>query len=424
MSFLSSSVIVVAMAIVSACVGALGFLVLGLDLDTAAVLSLAAFCVVFVTQFVSWRGQDKLAANRGLEDLSRLLERATRDIALVANRVAVLETAGAATANKDVAALRRDVEGVRDDLDEVARALAEQGAAVAKLVKGEVAQAAPSLAAADDGARKGRFAALSKAERAALVTDALDAGRVEVLLQPIVTLPQRKIRWYEVHVQLRTERGEAMLADDVQPILAESGLGPRFDATMLFRSVQLVRRLQARNREVGLIVNLDAASLGGGEGFRPLLEFLGANVAIAPSLVVGVPQQTYARFGPIEFEALAAIAQLGYRGCLTQARDLRLDPRDLADRAFRFVKVPADVVLGRASTLPSDIHPADLADLLARYGVDLIADRIEAESTVVDLLDFDVRFGQGALFSPPRPVRAEIAGDIGAAPPERRAAVS
>jgi cyclic-di-GMP phosphodiesterase TipF (flagellum assembly factor) len=34
---------------------------------------------------------------------------------------------------------------------------------------------------------------------------------------------------------------------------------------------------------------------------------------------------------------------------------------------------------------------------------------------VVDLLDYDVRFGQGFLFSPPRPVRAEalqgVAGD-------------
>ena len=39
--------------------------------------------------------------------------------------------------------------------------------------------------------------------------------------------------------------------------------------------------------------------------------------------------------------------------------------------------------------------------------MDLIADHIENESTVVDLLDFDVRFGQGFLFSPPRPVRAE-----------------
>ena len=55
----------------------------------------------------------------------------------------------------------------------------------------------------------------------------------------------------------------------------------------------------------------------------------------------------------------------------------------------------------------NDIDPEDLADLLARSGIDLIAERIETETTVVDILDYDVRFGQGFLFSPPRPVRAE-----------------
>jgi cyclic-di-GMP phosphodiesterase, flagellum assembly factor TipF len=37
----------------------------------------------------------------------------------------------------------------------------------------------------------------------------------------------------------------------------------------------------------------------------------------------------------------------------------------------------------------------------------LIAERIEGERAVVDLLDYDVRFGQGFLFAPPRPLRAE-----------------
>ena len=32
---------------------------------------------------------------------------------------------------------------------------------------------------------------------------------------------------------------------------------------------------------------------------------------------------------------------------------------------------------------------------------------------VVDLLEYDVRFGQGFLFSAPRPVRAEALGDTG-----------
>jgi cyclic-di-GMP phosphodiesterase TipF (flagellum assembly factor) len=54
-----------------------------------------------------------------------------------------------------------------------------------------------------------------------------------------------------------------------------------------------------------------------------------------------------------------------------------------------------------------NIHPADFSDQLGRFGIDLIAERIESEARVVELLDYDVRFGQGFLFSPPRPVRQE-----------------
>ena len=61
---------------------------------------------------------------------------------------------------------------------------------------------------------------------------------------------------------------------------------------------------------------------------------------------------------------------------------------------------PSPAVLARV-----EAHPPRPID--GRTGIDLIAERIESESTVVDLLDYDVRFGQGYLFSPPRPVRAE-----------------
>jgi EAL domain-containing protein (putative c-di-GMP-specific phosphodiesterase class I) len=60
---------------------------------------------------------------------------------------------------------------------------------------------------------------------------------------------------------------------------------------------------------------------------------------------------------------------------------------------------------------------AALADLLARCGIDLIAERIENDCTVLDLLDYDVRFGEGFLFSQLRPVRAEaLQGNEVAAP--------
>src|SRR5262249_14098682 len=94
------------------------------------------------------------------------------------------------------------------------------------------------------------------------------------------------------------------------------------------------------------------------------------------------------------------------RFSLDNVTDLRIEPRELATRGFRFVKVPAAMLLNRAGAA-SDIHPADLSDLLGRFGIDLIAEKIESEGSVVDLLDYDVRFGQGFLFTPRRPVRAE-----------------
>ncbi len=74
---------------------------------------------------------------------------------------------------------------------------------------------------------------------------------------------------------------------------------------------------------------------------------------------------------------------------------------------MRFIKVPATLLLDQKQLSSADIHAADLSNLLGRFGIDLVAERIEGERAVVDLLDYDVRFGQGFLFSPPRPLRPE-----------------
>jgi cyclic-di-GMP phosphodiesterase, flagellum assembly factor TipF len=117
--------------------------------------------------------------------------------------------------------------------------------------------------------------------------------------------------------------------------------------------------------------------------------------------------------GPMEHESLAALAERGFRFSMDNLSDLRIEPRELTARGFRFIKAPALLLLNRVGNAASNIHPADFSDLLGRFGIDLIAERIESESIVVDLLDYDVRFGQGFLFSPPRPVRAEALQGVG-----------
>ena len=84
----------------------------------------------------------------------------------------------------------------------------------------------------------------------------------------------------------------------------------------------------------------------------------------------------------------------------------RVEPKELAERSLRFLlKAPEKLLFNKIGAEQSDIH--HLEDLLARSNIDPIAGRIENENTVVDLLDFDARFGQGFLFSSSRPVCGE-----------------
>jgi cyclic-di-GMP phosphodiesterase TipF (flagellum assembly factor) len=177
--------------------------------------------------------------------------------------------------------------------------------------------------------------------------------------------------------------------------------------------VQVLRRLMVRNKDVGVFCNVAAATLSNPATFAQCLDFLEANRALAPSLVLEFKQATFRKLGPTETEHLAALAQRGYRFSIDHVTDLRIEPRELADRGVRYIKVPAALLLDQKLSPTSEIHPSDLSDLLGRFGIDLIAERIEGERAVVDLLDYDVRFGQGFLFAPPRPLRAEGAPAAG-----------
>ncbi|WP_204348421.1 hypothetical protein, partial [Klebsiella pneumoniae] len=80
---------------------------------------------------------------------------------------------------------------------------------------------------------------------------------------------------------------------------------------------------------------------------------------------------------------------MGFRFAMDGVRDLRIEPRDLAEKGFRQVRVSADLVMARSADAGTAIHPADLAGLFARYGIDFVVEGIDVEPLVVDLLDYD-----------------------------------
>ncbi len=83
--------------------------------------------------------------------------------------------------------------------------------------------------------------------------------------------------------------------------------------------------------------------------FKQFLDFMDANRVLGPSMLLEFTHAAYRSFGPLENEALASLAERGFRFSLDHVTDLRLEPKELADRGFRFVKVPAKMLLDPAS---------------------------------------------------------------------------
>jgi cyclic-di-GMP phosphodiesterase TipF (flagellum assembly factor) len=411
--------VAICMVLIAASAGVVLYVWFGLSGLEAAVGGLAVFTALSVVNMVSGRLRDRGAVGGHIADLSRGTADLARQVAELGRRVSAMETLVNAAADK-AAAATRPLAAEIDELGTLVTQLAETVAAHdthlalrREAVPAAIAEpAADAPPAANDGAapsaRAGsRFQGQSQETVAALLREAIEANRIDLHLQPVVTLPQRKVRYYEAMARLRTADGELLLPTDFLGFAEAGGLMPALDNAILFRCVQVLRRLLAKNREIGLFCNISAATLGDPAAFPQVIEFLDANRTLASALVLELRQEAWRTLGPIETEAMGALWDRGYRFSMDHVGDLRLEARSLAERGFRFIKVPAKLLLDKTEGL-GDIDAADFAGLLSRFGIDLVAERIESEGVVVDLLDYDVKFGQGFLFSPPRPVRPEV----------------
>ena len=87
---------------------------------------------------------------------------------------------------------------------------------------------------------------LGESELLETIRASLEENRVDLYLQPIVSLPQRKLRFYEALSRLRAEDGSVIMPAQYIKVAAPAGLMSVVDNLLLFRCVQIVRRLTAQ----------------------------------------------------------------------------------------------------------------------------------------------------------------------------------
>jgi len=298
------------------------------------------------------------------------------------------------------------------------------------------------------------FNQLSEAELMAVLQSALEDGGVDVCVQPIVSLPQRKIRFYSAEARLRQPGGKGLDPLRYRHIAQTVGLIQVVDNLLLYRCVQSARSLVGEDKESRVFCRLSPYSLGDGAFFPQFMDFLQHNKDLADTFVFDIETAVYAACGALEKAHLRRLADLGFRFSLDKVGDIDLNLAELRERQFKFVKIAPRVLLKAlptedesfgvrlwgldeevdelAADLINDVEvvdaaqddgrPDELGDVpalrregetalaepgwagesfkesLDRYGLDLIAVDVRTEREVIEVIELDADYGQGPLF--------------------------
>lgn len=338
--------------------------------------------------------------------------------------------------HKDLESLRADANHLRTEvprLDAAVAALSDGDDSKAKedlervvsevrvlqnLIERLSASGAGTASRPADGAAAPVNRSLDDAQILDIVREGLKRDRVDLYLQPIVSLPQRKTRFYECFLRIRSDDGSVVLPDQYIAIAQREGHMGAIDNLLLFRCVQLVRRAQTRKHAIAFFCNISANTLEDRAFFADFVDFMAANQELARNLIFEFSQEDIEAHGPEIEEYIARLGRLGFYFSMDRVRELtKLDIPGLARKRFKYIKIDNAQLLHReaaagagdkaAGAAGSDtivgVNVSALKRVLDVHGIDLIAEKIETEEDLVELLDFRIDYGQGYLFGEPRP---------------------
>jgi len=249
------------------------------------------------------------------------------------------------------------------------------------------------------------------------VRDALQDGRVDLHLQPIVSLPQRRVSFYEGFTRLRRPDGSLILPAEFLDAGRRANLMGQIDNFTLFRCVQIVRRLAERDRRVGVFCNIAASSLEDSTFFPMFLQFMTENRDLSGAVIFEIRADRFETRSRTMRDNMDKLTELGFRFSIDHASDLGLDLPRLQSAGVRFVKMNGAALIDQlrdpagprpVSSINRRVDGEEVSAVFSRYGITMVAEKMEDEASVVEILEYEIPYGQGHVFGAPRPIKASL----------------
>src|SRR6202040_3485198 len=243
---ISAIFIAVCMVLIAGSIGFVVYLRFGLTGAESFLIGLGVLTALAVYNAVAARSRDRAEVSDQIASISRSSADLARQLAEFDRHLGTVETKVDSVLDKALAAaqpLAAEIEELSTLVKHLADSVAAHEAALAGLSgKERIAPAAPAASgiaanptaavpmpdpaatpAAPVAGTIVAFNGLDQAGVVAAINSAIDGSRIDLYLQPIVTLPQRKVRYYEAMSRLNAGDGEVVAAADFLSY-AEAGL--------------------------------------------------------------------------------------------------------------------------------------------------------------------------------------------------------
>jgi EAL domain-containing protein (putative c-di-GMP-specific phosphodiesterase class I) len=239
---------------------------------------------------------------------------------------------------------------------------------------------------------------------AEVVRRAYEAEGIEIHLQPVMSLGNRRAQLYESFPRLRDGRGGLIRPETYARACTDAALLAGIERLAFRRTVQILGRLVERGKQRPIFCPLSAEALRDGTFLRAFHETLKAGPALASNLIFELSEADLARLGPAERDAIHALANAGFRFSLQDV--MQLDMAAIGDLPIAFVKL-----------LPIALHgqPGHAAGLVARVrsiGAEPVVDGVEGDHDISVAQALGIVLGQGGFLSEPRPLKADVVGEF------------
>ena len=234
-----------------------------------------------------------------------------------------------------------------------------------------------------------------------LVKMALQRDRIDLFLQPIVNLPHRKLRFYEMFSRIRIKSEIYLPAGRYIEIARRQDLLPVIDNLLLLRGLQVIRNTENGQYNRAFFFNITSSTLNDPKFMGDLVEFIAQNRALAPRLIFEMRQQDLATMSADMLPVFEGMSKLGCRFSMDQVKSVTVNFAELAARHIRFVKIEASLLIEELGKVEGLQRMKRLKAEFDRHGIDVIVEKIETERQILEVLEVEIDYGQGYLFGKP-----------------------